>query len=802
MNTPDLARRPRLLVDDALDPASPHADPDQLGRDTLAAHLHALLSRLHEQSQTGAGSSVIGLVGPWGSGKTSVLNQLAQRLGPGATTGSSADGDRVAHRTRRDAGGDGGASGAGNATGEAWVVTWFTPWQYADTLSLQLGFFAELRQALPADDRWPEGRKRLGALATSLAPLASLTSLVGADSSEIIKLLGGAIAGDISVSAVQRQAEDALRELDQPILVILDDLDRLEAPELLLTIKLVRMIGRLPNVHYLLSYDEQTLIDLLKHTSLVGDSDARALDYLEKLVQVRVDLPALRPYQCSTLFEYALQAVTDDHSIELDEEQVSRLRRHLNQRGLLRRLDTPRTINRVMGQVDAFYGLLDGEVDFVDYLVLTWLRTEEPRVYRMVESLRDEVLGTTEEQLYRRVSTKQNLSTVQERWRERLRGAVADPHDIEMILDLLGEMFPVVQAEAHGELPHDTTSDAVAHRKGVGHPYYFDTYFSFGVPSEGVADRVITTALQTLSAQDANTPTDPASGADTAVEHAAGEAAVKRVRAELRGDTGRIIWKLERHLPTDGHAIGPLLDLLAQEYPGLHDDGMVLMLDRQDRVAGFVHRLLTRADAATVAAFTDAQVATTQGLRLISAALRIAVPTRDPDEAAAIAHSTPWWVEGVSSKVSATYARLHNDYGEASLADFGRAGVGTWYWWRWIDRGQADRWLVAQVNSSWDLLQTLALWIGTQRLVGVRNPRLRLGELDEDFVNEVFGIDQVLNQLAHDIPQDPMHLARGGEDIKDTPDNRRRLVLATLQSWRRRRAAPPPPPPDPPNTGS
>jgi predicted KAP-like P-loop ATPase len=75
-----------------------------------------------------------------------------------------------------------------------------------------------------------------------------------------------------------------------PVLVVLDDLDRLTPDELPLVFKLVRLVGRLPNVYYLLRYDERTLLDVLRRTDLVGDDEARGRDHLEKMVQVRLDL--------------------------------------------------------------------------------------------------------------------------------------------------------------------------------------------------------------------------------------------------------------------------------------------------------------------------------------------------------------------------------------------------------------------------------------------------------------------------------------------------------------------------------
>jgi hypothetical protein len=118
--------------------------------------------------------------------------------------------------------------------------------------------------------------------------------VVGVDASGTVGLVGALIAGDRSPEKLRAEAADGLAGLEHPILVVLDDLDRLDPDELLFTFKLVRMLGRLPNVYYLIAYDEDTLLDILRRTDLVGDAPGRAQQYLEKMVQVRLDVPPAR----------------------------------------------------------------------------------------------------------------------------------------------------------------------------------------------------------------------------------------------------------------------------------------------------------------------------------------------------------------------------------------------------------------------------------------------------------------------------------------------------------------------------
>jgi predicted KAP-like P-loop ATPase len=142
--------------------------------------------------------------------------------------------------------------------------------------------------------------------------------------------------------------------------VILDDLDRLAPDELLLVFKLVRLLGRLPNIYYLMCYDEQTLLDVLARSDLVGDSHERALDYMEKIVQVRIDVPPLREVQISQGVDNAINTILGDEELEpIDIERIAEAyREHLADR-----LTTPRAIRRLFAQVDAFYGPIKDEVN-------------------------------------------------------------------------------------------------------------------------------------------------------------------------------------------------------------------------------------------------------------------------------------------------------------------------------------------------------------------------------------------------------------------------------------------------------
>ncbi len=178
----------------------------------------------------------------------------------------------------------------------------------------------------------------------------------------------------------------ALQALKQPVLMVIDDVDRLQPDELLSLFKAVRLLGRLPYVHYLLAYDEQTVLDVLAHTPVGGGHPARALAFLEKIVTLRLDQPPTRPEQAAKLFADGLTAALAASDVVLTENQQRRL---VDEQGELfaHALREPRAIFRFQAQLRAYLPLVGAnEIDIVDFAVLTYLRVARPSVYQQLRN--------------------------------------------------------------------------------------------------------------------------------------------------------------------------------------------------------------------------------------------------------------------------------------------------------------------------------------------------------------------------------------------------------------------------------
>jgi hypothetical protein len=80
---------------------------------------------------------------------------------------------------------------------------------------------------------------------------------------------------------------DALKKLDRPIVVVLDDIDRLSSSEIRDVFRLVRLTASFPNVIYVVAFDR------VRVEQALGEDGVPGRDYLEKILQVAMDLPAV-----------------------------------------------------------------------------------------------------------------------------------------------------------------------------------------------------------------------------------------------------------------------------------------------------------------------------------------------------------------------------------------------------------------------------------------------------------------------------------------------------------------------------
>lgn len=390
-------------------------------------------------------SAVIALIGPNGSGKTSMLNFVRQRL---------------------------------NETQSFNVVT-FNPWIAGDLASLARDFFNTLRSAMPGAGGW-RMRRRLVRYAKKTAPILGTVSVAGmrVNTAEIVEQFGG----DSPLAHLRDKLMAELRRLDVPILITIDDIDRLQADELILIAKLMRLVGRLPNVYYLVCFDEKNIVSVVSGVLPGDNTEQRARVYLERTVQIKFEMPPLDPLSAYRLFSHVLEATLARHTITMDNPARDRLL-FVYRELLARGLQTPPQIRRFCAHLEPHLVYVGSDLDIVDYVAISYLRFAHPHLADTLKQCESQLVSS---------GTCGQAQAIN--WPEQLAQAGVSTDDLSSVGSLLSFLFPAMEPEALPGGPH--TPSLSVPENGVSSPSHFRRYFNPGTMFDSVDDETINEGLR------------------------------------------------------------------------------------------------------------------------------------------------------------------------------------------------------------------------------------------------------------------------------------------------------------------
>jgi hypothetical protein len=686
--------RGNLYADDPIDPRD-----DQLDRGRLAEQLTRSIKVVAEQSD----SAVVALIGPWGSGKSSLLVSIEENL--------KLNGWHLAHHN---------------------------PWAYSSYETSVSAFFAEIRDAVPDEIMGPDRRKAWGEWVGRLAPAGSLGMLAGVNASGAMQSAASLISGDRSPEKLRKIAEESLASLEQPILVILDDLDRLQPDELLLTFKLVRLTGRLPNVYYLLAYDEETLSEVLKHTQLIGSDPGRARQYLEKMVQVRLDIPPMLEGQQISLVNRGIDGLCDTHGITLGPNDQERLQSAWSE-CLVRYLDQPRATKRLFTQVDALWPEVEGEVDFVDFLLITFLRTFERDVYDLVIAHKDELLESPTRHLAARDEPHPKRW---ERWRKIL-SEEARPRHPESVLNLLSQLFLYLRSARENMTYSGAFREDVRRRLGVDSEDFFDRYTQVGVPVDDIADKLVSQAVMELR--------DGQFGPS-----------MQQLEGWLERDAAKVIRKLSRIDEQAPIPAEPILKLLGGRYLSMAEQTSGFLGIPADRLALiFALNVLRREHPDSVLSGLEFLSSKSRSELALAADLVRKAKHADTD-----VYDT--WLAGGMRLVSAALEAHLRSASAQPLSDVPDISRFLYAFWDLRGRESSHTLLWELLGTdAWQLDDLLAALVPIGQGSNGRQTWDSMGDLEAGNIDELLGLDRVLQEIP----------AVGRDAASDDDDDRRGVTF-------------------------
>jgi len=414
-------------------------DQDQFGLDPFAIAISDCIRLLAMPI-----GSVVAIHGSWGSGKSSVINLVRHRLRESAP--------------------------------DLQVIN-FQCWIYRTEDALAVGFFQELCAGLaPVLSQSKKAKNALTKLGVHVAGAGNLLgAILGATTTPLAGKLFESATGvlrryiqtDETAEALQDVVAEALEDQDQRFLVIVDDLDRLSSEEALVVFRLIKSVGRLPNVIYLLAYDRDVM-----ERAVRARYPSEGVHYLEKIVQAGFELPEPDAIQLNSILLTNIDEIFSDveppdtvHFGNLFHEVVAA------------EISSPRDVIRLCNALSVTWRAVSGEVDLPDFIALEALRIFRPNLYRAIRSNKELLVGAARDGL----SSRQQDEA--EKHETLLLGAEPE-RDRERLRRVLMRLFPRLQAVWANT--HHTDSGTWARQRRACSEEHFDTFFRYSLSSQTV----------------------------------------------------------------------------------------------------------------------------------------------------------------------------------------------------------------------------------------------------------------------------------------------------------------------------
>ncbi len=389
-------------------------------------------------------SFTVGIYGSWGSGKTSILNMVA---------------NDIIEKTERN---------------NQPIIIRFNPWNYTNTNQLLEQFFQTISVAIKASVY----NEKLYSVGNMLAKYSSAIMLVQlfSPTALILAPLTG-LFGSIGVHLMERATKKnnimklkenivkCLQDQKQKLLVIIDDLDRLNNDQIRLMFQLVNSIADFPYMLYLLAFDR-----IIVSRALEKEQNCDGEEYLEKIIQVMFPVPDVNRQIIEDLFfDHLNELLKLSANPIFDKSYWSEVSPFI-----LEQIRTVRDIKRLINAFKSQYLTVSSEFNFVDLLAIVVMQLFHPKMIIWIKHNQQLLQGNDLMFSFLHGKAKNDYIDVIKSILDKLY-----PQNPETFLSFISKMFPWfginVLNNFYGSHP---TRSSLERMRRVASPLYFSQYFT------------------------------------------------------------------------------------------------------------------------------------------------------------------------------------------------------------------------------------------------------------------------------------------------------------------------------------
>ena len=407
---------------------------DLLGREKVANNLAREIKYYRNKD-----SLTIGIVGKWGSGKTSFINMVLE-----------------------------------NFEEDEYIIIKFNPWNISSRKQLISDFFLQLSNNIEkkGNNKIIETiGKSLGTLSKffkplSLIPTFSILNNIGEIAEKGSQFINEYLETEKEdLEILKGNINQELEDLDKKLLIVIDDIDRLCDEEIREIFQLVKSIADFKNTIYILSYDKEIVTKALDKTQ-----QDKGEEYLEKIVQVPLVLPYVSKNELDKIFLDKLSNL-----INVSDRDDVLYFQELYNNGLAENFQNLRDIERYVNVFSFGVELAREELNINDYIVLTLIKVFEPNLYEYIKNNKKYFFG---------VRFDENLDKNKTEILDELEEIYKKLKKIkkENIKKLIKIIFPKLKNITYDEGFIDIWNKA----RRIASPLYFESYFRLDFPEDEI----------------------------------------------------------------------------------------------------------------------------------------------------------------------------------------------------------------------------------------------------------------------------------------------------------------------------
>lgn len=392
---------------------------------------------------------VLGVIGDWGSGKSSILNMCIEEIK-----------EKIKNNNK-------------------YLLINFNPWNYSGSEKLISSFFYRLQSCLSIEfkNKYRNIIKKINEYADAYIPFEVSANFFG------ISVKNKKLK-ECEIERIKETISDNLKDIDFKIIVVIDDIDRLNDNEIRQIFQLIKVSGNFPNMIYLVAFDQNVVSNAL-NTEQKGTGE----EYIKKIIQIPFGIPQI---QKSKLFGIFLEQLNEIIKSINEEEWDNNKKYYFDlifDKGIKYFIKTIRDVNRLINYLKLGLPFVKNEVNTIDFIAISAIQLFFPKLYNEISNNKDlfTVIYDTNTDNKKKQFEKNQLDNIFK---------LVDESEVDILKELIKQIFPKVDT-IYSNMNYGISSIPEWRRElRICSNEIFDVYFQLTVTDKIISQSELETIIK------------------------------------------------------------------------------------------------------------------------------------------------------------------------------------------------------------------------------------------------------------------------------------------------------------------